>query len=81
MIGPITRGVDSTFVFASPVGDGYVALISLRDIGFFAGYSFDHRQDVSGTDLEIASKMVAWDGPDGLVETSKHATRQKALHV
>ena len=56
-------------------------MISLRDVGFFARYSFDYRVEVAGQDLEIASQMVGWDGPDGLVETFKRVTGQKAVFV
>lgn len=81
MFGPVNRRQDGTFVFASPVGDGHVAMISLRDLGFFARYSFDNRALVSGRDLEVASQMVAWDGPDGVVETFKRVTGLKAVYV
>ncbi|THH05297.1 hypothetical protein EW145_g4902 [Phellinidium pouzarii] len=81
MFGPLTKRADGTFVFASSVGDGHVAMISLKDLGFFARYSFDHRVEVSGKDLEVASQMVGWDGPDGLVETFKRVTGQKAVFV
>ncbi|KAI5117438.1 hypothetical protein M0805_007008 [Coniferiporia weirii] len=81
MFGPLTQRADGTFVFASPIGDGHVPMIALSDLGFFARYSFDHRTEVSGKDLEIASQMVGWDGPDGLVETFKRVTGQKAVYV
>ncbi|KAI5116170.1 hypothetical protein M0805_004986 [Coniferiporia weirii] len=81
MFGPLTRRADGTAIFASPIGDGHVAMIALSDLGFFARYSFDHRAEVSGKDLEVASQMVHWDGPDGLVETFKRVTGQKAVFV
>ena len=67
---------DGTYVFASPVGDGHVAMVALSDIGFFARYSFDNRELVSGKDLEIASDMVGW---DYLVETFTKVTGHKAV--
>lgn len=79
MFGPLNKREDGTFVFASPIGDGHVPMIALTDLGFFARYSFDHREEVSGKDLEVASQMVGWDGPDGLVETFKRITGQKAI--
>ncbi|KAH8116908.1 NAD(P)-binding protein [Phellopilus nigrolimitatus] len=81
MFGPLAQRADGTFVFASPIGDGHVPMIALSDLGFFARYSFDHRMEVSGKDLEVASEMVGWDGPDGLVETFKRVTGQKAVFV
>lgn len=81
MFGPVGRRKDGTHIFASPIGDGHVAMISLRDLGFFARYSFDHRREVSGRDLEVASQMVGWDGPDGVVETFKRVTGEKAVFV
>ncbi|KAI5116169.1 hypothetical protein M0805_004985, partial [Coniferiporia weirii] len=80
-VRPLTRRADGTAVFASPAGDGHVAMISLRDVGFFARYSFDHRTEVSGKDMEVTSQMVKWDGPDGLVETFKRVTGQRAVYV
>ncbi|KAI5117439.1 hypothetical protein M0805_007009 [Coniferiporia weirii] len=81
MFGPLKQRADGTFVFASPIGNGHVPMIALSDIGFFARYSFDHRTEVSGKDLEVASQMVGWDGPDGVVETFKRVTGQKAVFV
>ena len=51
-------------------------MISLKDVGFFARYSFDHRANVSGQDLEVASQIVSW--PE-LVETFQKVTGQKAV--
>jgi hypothetical protein len=51
-------------------------MIALTDVGFFARYSFDHRAEVSGKDLEVASQMVGW--PE-LVETFKKVTGQQAV--
>lgn len=81
MFGPLNKRKDGTFVFASPIGDGHVPMIALSDLGFFARYAFDHRSEVSGKDLEVASQMVHWDGPEGLVETFKRVTGQKAVFV
>ncbi|KAH8116906.1 NAD(P)-binding protein [Phellopilus nigrolimitatus] len=81
IFGPLKQRADGTFVFASPIGDGHVPMIALSDLGFFARYSFDRREEVSGKDLEVASQMVGWDGPDGVVETFKRVTGQKAVFV
>lgn len=81
MYDPIKKRPDGTVVFAFPLGSGHVPMITLSDLGYFARYSFDHREEVSGKDLEVASQMVTWDGPDGVVETFKRVTGQKAVYV
>ena len=78
MLGPLNIRSDGTFVFATPIGKGHVAMIALTDVGYFARYSFDNRELVSGKDLEVASEMVGW---DHLVETFKRVTGQKAVVV
>ncbi len=75
MFGPIGQRPDGTYVFASPVGDGHVPMIALEDLGFFARYTFDHRAETSGKDLEIATDWVNW---DYLVETFTKVTGEKA---
>lgn len=80
MFGPLRVRDDGTYVFASPIGDGRMPMISLHDIGYFARYSFDHREEVSGKDLRVASQLVGWDGPDGLVETFKRVTGKNAVY-
>lgn len=67
---------DGTFVFATPVGQGHVPMIALRDIGVFARYSFDHRAEVSGKELLVTSDIVGW---DYLVETFQRVTGHKAV--
>ena len=79
MFGPINKRGDGTYVFASPIGDGRAPMTALSDIGYFARYSFDHREEVSGKDLKVATQMVGWDGPDGVVETFKRVTGKKAV--
>ncbi|RDX48932.1 NAD(P)-binding protein [Lentinus brumalis] len=75
MFGPIGQRPAGTYVFASPVGDGHVPMIALEDLGFFARYTFDHRAETSGKDLEIATDWVNW---DYLVETFTKVTGEKA---
>ena len=76
MFGPVARRADGTFVFASPIGDGHVPMIALRDLGFFARYAFDHRERVSGEDWAVASAMVPWTGTDGVLETFRRVNRE-----
>ncbi|EKM56929.1 uncharacterized protein PHACADRAFT_91806 [Phanerochaete carnosa HHB-10118-sp] len=78
MLGPLFRREDGTFVFAFPAGVGHVAMVSLKDIGFFARYSFDNRAEVSGKDLEIASEMATL---EYTVETFKRVTGLPAVAV
>lgn len=78
MFAPLNKRADGTFVFASPVGDGHVPMIALEDLGWWARYAFDHRAEVSATDLEVASDVVGW---DYLVSTFKNVTGQKAVFL
>lgn len=78
MFGPLNKRADGTYVFASPIGDGYVPMIALSDLGYFARYTFDHRTQTSGKDLEVASDLVNW---DYLVSTFQKVTGQKAVYL
>ncbi|GJE91038.1 NmrA/HSCARG family protein [Phanerochaete sordida] len=78
ILGPMTRRVDGTFVFAFPAGKGHVPMVALEDIGFFTRYSFDHRAEVSGQDLEIASEMATL---EGTVAAFTRVTGQPAVAV
>ncbi|KAI0072961.1 NAD(P)-binding protein [Panus rudis PR-1116 ss-1] len=74
--GPFNVGPDGTHVFATPVGNGHVPMIALSDLGYFARYTFDHRIETSGKDLEVCSDMVGW---DYLVSTFQKVTGKKAV--
>jgi len=76
MLGPHNVREDGTYVFAAPIGDGEMPLITLRDLGWWARYSFDHRAEVSGQDLKVCSDWVGW---DKVVETFKKVTGKKAI--
>ncbi len=78
MFGPLKRRADGTAVFATPVGDGHVPMVALADLGFFARYTFDHREETSGTEMKIASDIVDW---DYLARTFEKVTGQKAVVV
>lgn len=78
MFGPLARRADGTYVFASPIGDGRVPMIALSDIGYFARYTFDHRELTSGRDLRITSDIVSW---DYLVSTFEKVTGKKAIFI
>ncbi|KAL4244654.1 NmrA-like oxidoreductase [Abortiporus biennis] len=78
MFGPINRRDDGTFVFAAPIDDSEVPMITLSDLGSFARYTFDHRRETSGKELEVASDMVGW---DYLVSTFTKVTGQKAVFL
>lgn len=75
MFGPLKRRTDGTAVFVTPVGQGHVPMTALSDLGFFARYTFDHRESTSGTELKMASDMVGW---DYLAATFAKVTGQKA---
>ncbi|KAF7978326.1 hypothetical protein HWV62_947 [Athelia sp. TMB] len=77
LLGPLNKRADGTYVFPSPVQDGHVGLIALRDIGFFIRYTFDHRAETSAQTLDIAGEMISW---DDLVKTFTKVTGQPAVH-
>ena len=76
MFGPFNKRADGTYVFATPIGQGHVPMIALEDLGFFARYTFDHREATSAHDLKIASDIVGW---EYLVSTFRAVTGQKAV--
>ncbi|KAL1687240.1 hypothetical protein GGG16DRAFT_105198 [Schizophyllum commune] len=78
LCGPLSRRVDGTFVFASPIGDGCMPMVALDDLGWWARYILDKRAATSGVELRIASDMVGW---DDLVATFSRVTGQPAVHV
>jgi hypothetical protein len=51
---------DGTRVFAAPLGNGHVPIITLPDLGYFARYIFDHPAETAGKNLEVASDYLAW---------------------
>lgn len=53
-------------------------MVSLKDLGFFVRYIFDHPRETSAKDLEIASELVGW---DSLVATFTKVTGKKAVYV
>jgi hypothetical protein len=77
IFGPLNKRSDGTYVFASPIGDGHVPMIALSDLGYFARYTFDHREDTSGKNLEVASELVTW---DHLVATFTKVTGKPAIY-
>ncbi|KAF7333752.1 NmrA domain-containing protein [Mycena venus] len=58
---PLNVRADGTVVFAAPAGHAKFPLVTLKDIGWWARYTFDHRTETSGRDLSIASHVVSWD--------------------
>lgn len=78
MFGPLKQRPDGTFVFATPIGQGHIPMIALSDLGYFARYTFDHRLQTSGQELEIASDVISW---QYLVKTFREVTKQKAVVV
>lgn len=78
MFGPLNRRADGTYVFAAPMGDGRVPMITLSDLGFFARYTFDHRSMTSGQELRIASQMVSM---EDIASTFRQVTGHKAVIV
>ncbi|KZT36391.1 hypothetical protein SISSUDRAFT_1121002 [Sistotremastrum suecicum HHB10207 ss-3] len=78
VFGPLHDSKTDTYIFAAPIGQGHVPMISLKDLGYFARYIFDHREAFSARDLEVTSDLVAW---DKLVETFIKFTGKRAKFV
>ncbi|KAJ7159518.1 NAD-P-binding protein [Mycena filopes] len=76
MLTPLNVRKDGTVVFAAPVEDGHVPVIALKDLGWWARWTFDHREAASGRDLNITSECVHW---DDLVATFTKVTGRPAV--
>jgi hypothetical protein len=75
MFAPHTLA-DGTLLFAHPMGSGKVPMIHLYDLGRYARWIFDHREESSGMDLEVATQDVQW---PYLVECVERVTGKKAV--
>ncbi|KAJ7152494.1 NAD-P-binding protein [Mycena filopes] len=76
LFSPLNVRKDGTVVFAAPVEDGHVPMIALKDIGWWARWTFDHREAASGQELSIASERVHW---EDLVATFTKVTGRPAV--
>ena len=52
---------NATFVFASPVDDGYVSMIALDDLAFYVNRIFENPTKSKGIDLKVSTDDVYWD--------------------
>jgi len=52
---------NATFVFASPVDDGYVSMIALRDLALYVNWIFENPTKSAGIDLKVSPEDVHWD--------------------
>ncbi|KAK7053086.1 hypothetical protein VNI00_004407 [Paramarasmius palmivorus] len=77
LLGPLEERENGAVVFATPIGDGHVPVISLRDIGWWVRWTFDNREETSGKEIKIATEMLHW---DTLVETFTRVTGIPAIH-
>lgn len=78
LLAPI-QAPDGTFVFAAPIGDGHIPLITTKDLGFWARHLFDNPStENTGVDLEITSEMVSY---PHLVETFTRVTGKRAVYA
>ncbi|KAF7367687.1 NAD P-binding protein [Mycena sanguinolenta] len=76
LFDPLNVREDGTVVFAAPVAGGQIPMIALKDLGWWARYTFDHRAETSGCELNITSERVGW---NYLVETFKKVTGKSAV--
>ncbi|KAJ7348837.1 NAD-P-binding protein [Mycena albidolilacea] len=77
-VGPFNVRADGTRVFASQMEDGKMAMMTLKDVGFWTRWIFDHRAETSDQDLSVASDMLDW---DTLVTTFTRAMGFPAVHL
>jgi hypothetical protein len=77
---PFNVRADGTHVFASQMKDGNLkmATMTLKDVGFWTRWIFDHYAKTSGQDLSVASDMLDW---DTLVATFTRVTGFPAVHL
>jgi len=68
---------DGTFVFAKPVGKGFVPMIALDDLAFYVNWIFAHPEKSAGIDLAVATEDVTW---ANLVKTFTEVTGLKAVN-
>ncbi|KAJ7742037.1 nmrA-family protein [Mycena metata] len=73
---PLNVRADGTVVFAAPIGLGRVPMIALKDLGWWARWTFDHRAETSARDLGVTSELVDW---DHLAQTFTKVTGKPAV--
>ncbi|KAJ7660793.1 NAD(P)-binding protein [Mycena polygramma] len=76
LFDPLNVRADGTVVFAAPVAGGQIPMIALKDLGWWARYTFDHRAETSGQELNVTSERVGW---EYLVETFTKVTGKPAV--
>ncbi|KAJ7612563.1 NAD(P)-binding protein [Roridomyces roridus] len=77
MFTPMNVRADGTVVFASVFEDGRLPLIALKDLGWWARWTFDHRVEASGKEMNVTSECVSW---DYLAATFTKVTGKPAIH-
>jgi len=77
LCGPLNIREDGTVVFATPLGDGHIPMISLADLGWWNRHVLNNREEHSGKELLVASDWVSW---DYLVETFTKVTGKPAVY-
>ncbi|KAJ7250162.1 NAD-P-binding protein [Mycena haematopus] len=77
IFSPLNVRNDGTVVLASPFADAHVLLIALKDVGWWARYTFDHRAETSGQDLNVNSELVHW---GDLAKTFTKVTGRPAVY-
>ncbi|KAJ7474257.1 NAD(P)-binding protein [Mycena latifolia] len=76
LFAPTTVRKDGTVVWAAPAEGGRIPMIALKDLGWWARWTFDHRAETSARDLNITSERVSF---DHLVETFTKVTGKPAV--
>ncbi|KAJ7704331.1 NAD-P-binding protein [Mycena rosella] len=76
IFSPLNVRADGTVVFAAPVEGGRVPLIALKDLGWWARWTFDHREETSARELNVTTERVDW---EYLVATFTKVTGKRAV--
>ncbi|KAJ7082823.1 hypothetical protein C8R43DRAFT_1175245 [Mycena crocata] len=76
LFSPLNVRKDGTVVFAAPIEDSQVPMLTLKDMGWWARWTFDHRAETSGCEVNIASDPVGW---EYLVKTFTKVTGKPAV--
>ncbi|KAJ7082824.1 NAD(P)-binding protein [Mycena crocata] len=77
LYAPLNIRKDGTVVFVAPVEDGHIPMIALKDLGWWARWTFDHRVETSARELNVTSDRVTF---DDIVKTFTKVTGQPAVY-
>lgn len=77
MLKPKLNKETDTWIFSAPLGDGYLPLIVLEDLGWYAAWMADHPSLSAGMWLKVSTADVSW---SSLAEAFTKVTGKKAVY-